>query len=432
MSNNSYKGITIAAILITFTVLVSAQEKITRFKPLADPDRIILTMKDDPATSIAVTWRTDTSVEITEAQISVNYPGIFIADSAISVPGNYTDVSGDGVTGRFHSVEFTGLQPGTEYAYRVGIPDHWSEWFVFTTAAATPKPFSFVYLGDSQIYSDYLFSRLIRQAYRAEPEASFVIYAGDLVDGGVGVTLQDEEWGEWYKSSSFIHSEVPVIPTPGNHEYVVQGNRELRQLNRYWRPGFTLPENGPSGLEETVYYIDYQGVRIISLNSYVLSGSDEAAALQAEWLEGVLKNNRSEWTVLVLHYPFYSTSKTRDNKRQRDFLKPIVDKYKVDVILSGHDHTYARGLNPEGTQTKGSKDVGPLYVVSVSGAKQYRQDADRWWDVGRTYTQFYQVINVNDNILDYKAYDVAGNIVDHVMLKKKKDGTRQLLSATTD
>ncbi len=61
---------------------------------------------------------------------------------------------------------------------------------------------------------------------------------------------------------------VPSLPTPGNHEYraipEVDGENATRRLSVQWRPQFTLPENGPEGLEETVYYMDYQDARIIS------------------------------------------------------------------------------------------------------------------------------------------------------------------------
>ena len=39
--------------------------------PSKDPDRIILTFNGDPSTKRAVTWRTDLSVEKSEAQIAV-------------------------------------------------------------------------------------------------------------------------------------------------------------------------------------------------------------------------------------------------------------------------------------------------------------------------------------------------------------------------
>ncbi len=44
----------------------------------------------------------------------------------------------------------------------------------------------------------------------------------------------------------------------GNHEFYDPQVRQKKNLNKYWRPGFTLPSNGPAGLEETAYSFDYR------------------------------------------------------------------------------------------------------------------------------------------------------------------------------
>ena len=44
-------------------------------------------------------------------------------------------------------------------------------------------------------------------------------------------------------------------------------------------------------------------------------------------------------------------------------------------------------------------NAGTVYLVSVSGAKQYDQDAERWWDIGMTDTQFFQIVKVEGNEL---------------------------------
>ncbi|MDZ7695333.1 MAG: hypothetical protein U5K69_30170 [Balneolaceae bacterium] len=81
---------------------------------------------------------------------------------------------------------------------------------------------------------------------------------------------------------------LPSIAIPGNHEY--EGyteeldEQDIEELSIQWRPQFEFPLNGPDGLEETTYYIDYQGVRIIGLNS------NEQIDKQAKWLENVLKD----------------------------------------------------------------------------------------------------------------------------------------------
>jgi len=267
-----------------------------------------------------------------------------------------------------------------------------------------------------------LYARVIRQAYRSVPDARLMIFAGDLVDGGSGSLLHDDEWGAWHEAGGFILGEIPVMPTPGNHEYYDPAERGKRTLNKYWRSGFTLPQNGPAGLEETAYSSDYQGVRYIFVNSDEMMRNPESVSVQAKWVEELLKNNPCKWTVMTFHHPIFSTSARRDNKAVREALKPLIDKYGVDLVLSGHDHTYARGnVMPDGTVKKGKK-AGTVYVVSVSGSKQYQQDAVKWWETGLTYTQVWQTVKIDGNELEFMAYDASGTVVDQFTLKKKNNG----------
>ena len=421
--NRIFTDVFLALAIITLNV--QAQDGITKYIPSAKPDRIVLNITVDPATSMAVTWRTDTTIAESVAQITLNLPTVFLADSAVTIPGSWQDVDGDGVTGRFHSVIFTGLKPGTSYAYRVGSGSDASEWFTFRTAEAGTAPLTFLYFGDSQIGSKSLYARVIRRAYRETPDARIMIFTGDLVDGGSGSTLHDDEWGDWHAAAGFTVSEIPVMPTPGNHEHYDPAVRGKRDLNKYWRAGFTLPENGPQGVKETAYSLDYQGVRFIIINSDEMVRNEALATAQAEWVEGLLRNNPCKWTVAAFHHPVYSTSARRDNKVIRESLKPLFDRYGVDLVLTGHDHTYARGMIvPDSSDMKGNK-AGTVYIVSVSGSKQYQQDAKQWWQVGMTNTQMWQAVTVDGDRLSYKAYDASGKMADQFTITRMKDGRKQ-------
>ena len=94
--------------------------------PSKDPDRIILTFHGDPATSRAVTWRTDKSITSAVAQI---------AEATVNSKFQSSTVSFDAQTEAFdlgehkgnaplvvhnHSVVFKNLKPETTYVYRVG------------------------------------------------------------------------------------------------------------------------------------------------------------------------------------------------------------------------------------------------------------------------------------------------------------------------
>jgi hypothetical protein len=195
------------------------------------------------------------------------------------------------------------------------------------------------------------------------------------------------------------------------------------ELSTHWKPTFTLPENGPKGFEETVYYIDYQGTRLISLNSPAfLAGSEADSAAQVGWLESILENNQQKWTIVTAHHPVFSTKYGRNNARMKKALIPLFEKYHVDLVLQGHDHTYGRGTNvPIG---KGRKPVieGPMYIVSVSGPKMYDIGLDEWIQRGASNTQLYQIIKVDGDVLRFEAYTLDDQLYDAFELKKKSNG----------
>ena len=380
------------------------------------PENIILTFKGDPSTSQAVTWRTSITVKNGFAEIAVTDAAPTFINNSNRVKAVTEKVETPSGTKFYHSVNFDSLKPSTLYAYRVGVDEHWSEWFHFKTAGNGTEPFNFIYFGDAQNNVLSLWSRAIRSAYSESPNTRFMIHAGDLINRAHA----DHEWKGWFEAGDWIHATVPSIPSPGNHEYGDNENGE-RVLSKYWKPQFTLPENGLPGLEETVYYIDYENVRIISLNS------NEREEDQISWLENVLKNNPQKWTVMTYHHPLYSGGIGRDNKELRDMWKPLFDKYNVDIALQGHDHTYARGRNlTSGVNVKDGSG-GTMYVVSVSGPKMYKMNEDRWYDRGAANTQLFQLLTIDGDTLKYKAITVTGNVYDAFNLVKQKDGPNKLI-----
>lgn len=385
-------------------------------RPSPVPDRIVLTWCGDPATTQAVNWRTDTSVAEAFAEIAPAEEGPLFAIKGTRHPAITTVLESDLGISHYHSVRFDQLTPKTTYAYRVGDGVNWSEWIQFRTASDQPEPFSFVYFGDSQNDLRSLWSRVVREAYRDAPKAAFFLHAGDLINK----STRDAEWGEWFQAGGFIQSMVPCVPTPGNHEY------GTKALAPHWRHVFTLPENGPPELAESVYWIDFQGVRLISLNS------NERREEQVEWLTRVLSDQPQRWTIVTFHHPVYSGAKGRENTTLRNLWQPIFDKYRVDLVLQGHDHVYARsGLmaweNVPSGVTQQSPAGGTVYVVSVSGPKMYRADRRPMMRRVAENTQLYQIIHVGDQELRYEARTATGTLYDAFTLRKREGETNELI-----
>lgn len=413
------------SITCCFIVLVFAKAQAQQYNPYPPspyPDRIVLNVTQDPSRSLAVNWRTHDSVATGSAEIMIAASNPADAAKANAVRAKTETVTHMGIAARYHSVVFTGLQPATRYMYRVGNGDHWSEWFHVRTAGNPGEPFSFIYMGDVQQGMRTFWPGVIREAYAKMPDAKLIMYAGDIVNRG----RNDHEWGELFYGGSFIHSTIPGMMSPGNHEHAdnAEGVNELTAL---WQPQFTLPENGPAGLEETCYYTDIQGVRFISLNSQAIWFGGDGMQKQIDWLENILSNNPNQWTCVVFHHPVYSVKSNRDNKNLRENFQPIFNKYKVDLVLQGHDHAYGRGMQKI-PMPDNSGSSPTMYAVSMSGSKMYANDKPAWADKSGGHLQLYQLITVNKNTLSYRSYTVTGELFDAFDLVKRKGKNNKLIN----
>jgi len=452
-----------AAVLPSATAHDGPEHKVIAVKPAemyaptAMPDRIVLTIVGDPRTTAGVTWRTSTEVPRGLVEIAQAEASPYFSEKSKQLTATSQALLTDINTAHFHSVQFSDLQPGTKYAYRVGDGTNWSEWFHFKTAAAQDEAFSFIYFGDAQNNLRSMWSRVIREAYSDAPKAAFLLHAGDLIN----VAEADAEWGEWFGAGAWINAMMPNVAVPGNHEQAKLASGG-RRLSHHWRPSFELPTNGPAGLEETCFTFVYHNMRFIGLNS------NEQQVVQRDWLDQVLAANEAPWVVCSFHHPIYSTGKDRDNPELRALWKPVFDKYKVDLVLQGHDHTYGRtGFDvpavseedvtkatkvlsavgtgatpvrtvaspkvpvtianvPTGVQ-KVDEATGTVYVVSVSGPKMYNNQRQPFMKRLAEDTQLYQIVHIDGNTLRFEARTAVGDLYDAFELHKQPGEINKLV-----
>lgn len=372
------------------------------------PDRVILNTAESPEHSLAVNWRTDTTVTSGFIEWSPTSSGPDFQASAQRIPARMEILRvkhGDEpqVSAHYFSAHITGLTPGKKYLYRVGQGSDWSEWH--QVRMPHPDKLAFIYFGDAQNDVKSMWSRVIREAYKTMPEVDFMLHAGDLINRHD----HDLEWGEWFYAGNFIHATIPGVMTPGNHEY---GKGVVLSTN--WRPQFNLPKNGPKGLEETCYVINYSNLKVISLDAEQIDESPHYMEAQARWVDSILTHDPRKWTAVTLHYPLFSTKPNRDNEKMRARFKPIFDKHRVDIVLQGHDHAYGRGMVtnvPSGAAVSDGQS-GTMYVVSVSGPKMYDVSNDPWMKRKARNTQLFQIIAIEGGKLTYQAYTASGELYD--------------------
>lgn len=93
------------------------------------------------------------------------------------------------------------------------------------------------------------------------------------------------------------------------------------------------------------------------------------------------------------------------------------------MVLTGHDHSYARGVASDNTSEKPSI----VYVVSVSGPKLYEAGDKDWMQFKGGNLQLFQEITIEGNELHFKAITAEGELFDQFSLKKSKNGKSKFI-----
>ncbi len=406
----------IALLVMGSTALAQEQSLATT------PQRIILNLTTEPATGMAVTWRT--SVQVQSPQVQVAEAGVWtaFAKAAKQIPArSEKTVLDDGKTVFYYSAVMGDLKSNTLYAYRVGCEKEWSEWSQFTTAREEAGPLQLVFFGDPQDDLKEHVSRIFRKAYQMAPDANFWLFSGDLTSEPA-----DQLFEELFYAAGFIFRTCPSIMVPGNHDnmFKMENGKVIKDskgkkirtklVPPQWRAQFTLPENGIAAYPEASYWLDYQGVRLIMINS------NDRLQEQAAWMDSVLANNPKQWTIVSFHHPLYSAGRERDDRSTRDAFMALFDKHHVDLVLTGHDHAYARSYPLKNGARAGADEKGTVYVVSVSGPKAYVVNSAYNHLMAKTggNVQLFQVITIDSTTLSYRSYTVTGKLFDSFQLLK--------------
>ena len=382
------------------------------------PEHIILNVTEDMTTSMAVNWRTDSTESISKIQFAKENSMYNIGQDALEILANSEELRYKDVSHWYHAIVLRDLLPNTMYAYRVGNGSKWSEWMNFKTASKDNSPLKFIYFGDVQSSIKSLWSRVAKKAIRELPESQFIVYGGDIVNRGNNLN----EWEDWFAATGGVHQNVPIMPASGNHDHGDDSNNKYG-ISVFWNKQFNLPKNGIESLTETSYFVNIQNVKFIFLNTEMFNTDESIKKDQVKWLEDVLKSNKEDWIILVMHHPIYSTKRNRDNIELREAIKPLIDKYNIDLVLQGHDHTYARGKDNIPMKIKEKSNA--TYIVSVAGPKMSDVLEADWMDVSHSHMQLFQTIEIDRNELFFKAFKVNGEIVDSFVITKK-DGVNYI------
>ena len=312
-----------------------------------------------------------------------------------------------------HRVAVDGLEPSSAYRYSLGdgTADGWGPWQLVKTAPERSGSVSFLYLGDAQTGLEG-WGRLLAAAHSRHPSLDFILLAGDLVDRG----NERSNWDHFFLRAAGVFDRVPLLPCVGNHEYLDIGPRLYRAF-------FELPRNGPHGFaSDLAYHFEAGDAFFAVLDSTLTAYDSEAAARQADWLDGILAQTRATWKFVMMHHPIYPSHPWRDTPSLRERLVPIFDKHHVDFVLQGHDHAYQRTYPLRGNLRAQTPAGGTIYLMAVSGDKFVELTAREYVEVGRAGVSTYQTFEIEPrtNRLTYRAWTEEGKVLDELSIVKDR------------
>lgn len=221
--------------------------------------------------------------------------------------------------GNKHFAILPHLASDTAYVYRVTTNEEAIGSGTFQTAKGPGENnFSFVIFGDSGEGTSA--QKAIASVMRGL-NFSFGMIVGDVIYDGGYETEFDPNYFAPYKS---LIDHLPFFPVVGNHDLVADRGATFKQ-------NFFHPQGN-------LYYDFYWGdTHFIALNS---TYSDDPA--QRAWLDQTLAGSTARWKIVYFHHPPYNSGIFGNNPYiQRDFV-PILEKYHVDVVFTGHAHSYER------------------------------------------------------------------------------------------
>jgi hypothetical protein len=118
-----------------------------------------------------------------------------------------------------------------------------------------------------------------------------------------------------------------------------------------------------------------------------------------------LSHNTLDWTIVIFHHPPYSKGENHDSNLERaevnmrETFAPVFEDYGVDVIYSGHSHSYERSWYLHGHHgLSDSFDARVHTELNARGEPAVGQGAE-------TYSQ----ISRNSGSDDKAVYTVAGS-----------------------
>lgn len=186
----------------------------------------------------------------------------------------------------------------------------------------------------------------------------FVLLLGDNFYSSGVTSVNDPQWEKKFEAIYNLPSlNVPFFASLGNHDY--KKNADPNAQVKYAQQRQTKWQM-PARYYTFTRSVDASAtIQFFALDTEALNKIGIMGSAQVEWLEAELVKSTATWKVVFGHHPVFSNGEHGDTPAMQKYIRPLLEKYRVDFYLSGHDHD-RQLLQPV---------AGVTYIVSGTAAK---------------------------------------------------------------
>lgn len=296
--------------------------------------------------SVKLLWQTAANLNVSYSAICLY--GATNTSMTLTSSGRSYTYTANGFTGSLHEVALSDLKAGRAIFYRCGCKAHMSQVFHFTLQPTVvrddeDRPWIGAIADMGIQKADETRASLLQSLLSGQ--IHLLVHAGDMsyADDYKPVGNSSYVWDTYMDQMQAIVANVPYMTCPGNHERPFDF---ASYVNRFRMP-YSLSDS-PSPL---YYSFDYLGIHftMFSTEEDFSNGTAQHKWIEEDLAKASLNRNKVPWIIVVGHRPLYCSDLIQYLPRclgeavffRRD-LEWLLQKYKVDVYLCGHDHQYER------------------------------------------------------------------------------------------
>ena len=270
------------------------------------------------------------------------------------------------------------------------------------------RPLRFVAFGDSGVGNDRQ-RNLARQIDAADPD--LVVITGDVIYSDGAPSEIDPHYFEPYAD---LIDHVPFYPALGNHDVRTENGAPLLEA-------LYLPTNDRDGTERYYSFVR-ASVHFVALDS---NAPLEPGSPQYDWLATDLEAASAPWIVVYFHHPPYSSSRHGSHLTLRDTLGPLFDRFRVDLVLNGHDHDYERTFPMRGAAPVDAHldpdyidPGGTIYVVTGGGGNRLYPSGVSTFTAYSESSHHFVEVEILGLSLALRAVRNDGRVIDRMSILK--------------